>query len=246
MASRGSHHCRINAGALKRRLCGSRELDFKFQAAAFSATGNGLTELATPLWCSRPTKQAQNARKNAAHDKAAFRARSVRNSRPERGLLWWMLTSTRLQKAGSTSVRLKQWDEERRRCALFWLWGSLRVYPSGGLRLADIGCRRLLGGSNWILRASVTLVVQLVVRKDRPGWMALKLNRGERMKRGRWRAKCCRDAGRVTERFQIIHACAGQMGFYLELQYVVSARRDRVHRKCVSWINGPYLSSFIW
>lgn len=42
------------------------------------------------------------------------------------------------------------------------------------------------------------------------------------------------DAGRVTERLQIIHACAGQIGIHLELQYVVSARRDRMHRKCVS------------
>lgn len=36
MASRGCHHCRINAGALKRRLCGIRELDLNSRPLLFS------------------------------------------------------------------------------------------------------------------------------------------------------------------------------------------------------------------
>lgn len=132
MASRGSHHCRINAGALKQMTLREPRAGFNSRPLLFSDREplDGVSGVKCQQHhygvnvppSSRATKQAQTrVKKNTAPNKAAFRARSVRNSRPGSALLGWMLTSTTLQKAGSTSVRLKQWDEERRRCALFWL-----------------------------------------------------------------------------------------------------------------------------
>lgn len=98
----------------------------EFQAAALSGVSGVKCQRQRRGFGVPPSTAAQphanaNARKAALALKQLF-ARG-RRARAARGARWRRrtLTSTTLQRAASTSLRLKQWDEERRRCALFWL-----------------------------------------------------------------------------------------------------------------------------
>lgn len=247
MASRGSHHCRVRASLKEVAL---RQLRAGFKPRPLlSASRSRVTEWAafnvsgtiTVLACTRArswdwTKLNTHLKKKKQQC-WQIKPGGFSHSWP-RGWgsapLSWRLTSTTLQKAGCTSVRLKQWDEERRRCALFWLWGSLRVYPSGGLRLADIGCRRLLGESNWILRASVTLLAPLVVRRE---WraMALKLNGRERTRSEATKRQMLQGGRAWRKDLNDRHLCKRD-GIYIESHFVFMCK-SRLLQITAIWIN---------
>lgn len=93
-----------------------------------------------------------------------------------------VLTPTALYEASRTSVRLKQWDEKHRQCAVFRLRESVCVYSVLGT-----GCRTLAAANSleYLIghALSVLLVERLVVQNTavwwRSAWMAVSLTAGK-------------------------------------------------------------------